>query len=271
MNKTLVLVCLAIIGFIGWKERDPFIKWKDQVVGGTKKLASPHDGDLADDQGKEPTTADNGAKEPPSAKPAAPATVAVQAPEPVRLPEPPEGVYYLTERFKLVTDLGIKVYRPGLEVKKLSETGSDVSVSDGKDTFTVPASKLTRDMALVLSIQKAEHDSAAAATAAASPKTAQVIPVKAGPPPDPNAGAKAQLKAEMEYRRTMLQDQIASYDRQIAQYNQQINTAESRASGARSVGRMSAAGASVGYLQDEVKKVMAARQSAVNQLTALGR
>jgi len=163
MNKLLVFVCLVLLGFICWRDKETLMQWKDQVASRISGLIEPP-------------------PEVPVEEPAedlpVPANPIVPPPKPPSavLPPPPEGVYFVRERVSVTTDAGVRSYAAGTPVTKTGENLGLFVVTDGKTSFTVESGKLTRDMALVQEIRRKASEAAAKAPGSRTPPPQKAAP-----------------------------------------------------------------------------------------------
>lgn len=153
MNKILVLICLALLGFIAWREKATLLEWKNETGARLEKLVFRD----AESAGEEPAAAPSDADYPPpgpgDSTAATPSFAAKPRPVPVKLPDPPEGVYYLRTRISVKTDGGVRGFAAGTKVSKTGENLGMIVVTNGSSSFSVESAKLTRDMNEVLEIQ----------------------------------------------------------------------------------------------------------------------
>src|SRR5438094_2853895 len=141
-NVVLVLVAVAIFGYLGWHWFAPAPK-------------RPHPVAL-------PQAQRTPAKPATAARPT-PAKVQVAKPTPARsiaARQPrlaPEGTYFLLQRVSLKIDSGVVGFAPGTKVT-LVERGVPLSVvSDGQYQFSVAPSLLTNDLDIADGVAKSDY------------------------------------------------------------------------------------------------------------------
>jgi hypothetical protein len=261
VNKNLVFICLIVIGLFCWKEQTKVLAWKDKAVAMVKNLVSP--------RVKEEGTPSEPENSPPSSGPSvekktADAPVPAQPkPGPDLLPTPPPGVYYLTERVKIVTAAGIAAYKAGLEVKEESDKGDSLLVTDGTSSFVVAKSKLTRDMAVVMDLRRSE--ASATPVAAVAPTTTASKPQTSVAPVNNRAAAQGK-SAEM---RAQYQRQIDMIDQQIKALVAKMDAASVQVAHAQSRGRTTSAGASLDTWRAELSALQSKRTQLQQAMTSL--
>ncbi len=251
MNKTLVLFCLLLIGFVGWREKTNVLDWKDKATTFVRGLFSVQEKEIA----KVDSDTSVPAFPPPPPPPVVEKAV-VEATPPEKksaVPEPPAGVYYLTERVKVVTGAGIAVYKAGIEVRMLVDKGDSAAVTDGTSSFTVAKNKLTRDMAQVLEVRR--QDDVAASNVANSPAA--------------TADKTAAAKAKANEMRNTYRRQIDQLDQQIRELSTKIDAANVQVYHAHSRGRSSSADASVSLWTSQRNSLLERRSDVIHALEAV--
>ncbi len=246
---------LALLGFVGWREKETLVRWKDQIVNRISGVIQPPPEVAAEEPEKDT---------PPPTKPNVPPA----NPAPVTLPPPPEGVYFLSERVSVTTDAGVRSYAAATRVTKTGENLGLFVVSDGKTSFSVESGKLTRDMALVDELRR----KAAEAAAKARDNRTLPPPVPAAPKGKGGTGASADpAKAERDATRRKLQADLAAVDRQIAAVQGQIYTANSQQSTSRRSGKISSASVGVAGMQNQLREYEQQRARINSAILALPR
>src|SRR5689334_12284481 len=94
-----------------------------------------------------------------------PAKIAVvePVPAPVASPTPrqrnlaPDGVYFLLARVGITEDSGITGIVPGTKITLIRQTGTRMTVSDGKHQFEVEASQVTNDLDIAAQVTRADR------------------------------------------------------------------------------------------------------------------
>lgn len=166
MNKLLVFVCLFLLGFICWRDKETLMRWKDQVASRISGLIEP----------PPEVPVEEPAQAPPVPPVPANPIIPPAKPTPPPLPPPPEGVYFLKERVSVTTDAGVRSHAAGTRVTKTGENLGLMVVTDGKTSFAVESGKLTRDMALVEAIRRKAPDAAAKAPGGRIPPPQEAAP-----------------------------------------------------------------------------------------------
>ncbi len=262
MNKPLTLLCLLLLGFIGWRERENVERWKDDWTVTLRKFLSPHaaaekETEQVETAAVAPANTDN-ADHPPSP----PSVVPPVEPPPPSLPPPPEGIYYLRERVSIAGDSGVRAYDALTQVTFVEDVSGAARVSDGKVSFQVPYGKLTRDLAEVETLRRIKDESTllAKATPPTGPQVAGKAPAK--------TDAARQKEARAAQRRT-LQAQIESTNRQIHQFQAAIGDANSKQLNSQGQGKISAATTNVGGYQAEIQRLERQRAGLSAQLAGI--
>jgi hypothetical protein len=163
----------------------------------------------------------------------------------------------MRERITISTDKGVRAYAAGTQVTKTGEDPGGFMVTDGKDSFVVPQSKLTRDLAEVDQIRRsmAAGQTPASNTAASTSKP----PAAKGPSPDSIR------------RRAELDGMMADVNRQLLQYGKALRTAQFQKAQARTPDQIHNAGATVAELERTVQSLEQRRMSLASQLSILPR
>jgi hypothetical protein len=218
---------------------------------------------------KEEVTPPEPENNPPSAGPSAEkktadAPVTPQPkPAPDLLPTPPPGVYYLTERVKIVTAAGIAAYKAGLEVKEESDKGDSLLVTDGTSSFLVAKNKLTRDMAVVMDLRKSELSASPVAAVAPTPVASK------SQTPAPTVNNKTAAQAKSAEMRAQYQRQIDMIDQQIKALVAKMDAASVQVAHAQSRGRTTSAGASLDTWRAELSALQSKRTQLQQAMTSL--
>ena len=141
-NVVLVLVAVAIFGYLGWH-------WFAPAPKPPPPVARPQ----AQRTPAKPATA---ARPTPAkvqvAKPTPARSVATRQPRPA-----PEGTYFLLQRVSLKIDSGVVGFAPGTKVTMVQQGPQLSTVSDGQYQFGVVSSQLTNDLNIAEDVAKSDY------------------------------------------------------------------------------------------------------------------
>ena len=213
MNKGLLFLCLAVLALAGWRERETIVRWKDEAgkkltkfVNARQAKANPDADDPSN--GTQPPPTDDAATVPAASTPPPPVE---DKPAVAELPPLPPDQYVMRERVSISLDAGIRAYAAGTQVTKTGEEPGVFTVTDGKNTFPVPQSKLTRDP---VEVERIRHPKSDAANPAPNASTS--------PAKSPHPGGPA---PETVQRRRELEAMIADVNRQLSKYEKSLRSA----------------------------------------------
>jgi hypothetical protein len=142
-NVLLVLVAVAIFGYLGWHWFAPAPKPPPPPVARPQAQRTP-------------------AKRATAARPT-PAKVQVPKPTPARsiaVRQPrlvPEGTYFLRQRVSLKIDSGVVGFAPGTRVTMIQQGDPLSTVTDGQYQFPVVSTQLTNDLNVAEDAAKSDY------------------------------------------------------------------------------------------------------------------
>src|SRR5438874_11443326 len=140
MKKALlVLISLAIVGYLAWR-------WFAPTAVAPTPVQRSNPKPTAAARSTRTKLARQGVAKPTPARPAAPQR---------RLA--PEGTFFLLERASLPIDSGVIGFAPGTKVTLVGQGAAASTVTDGQYQFEVQSSQLTNDLDIAASIAKADY------------------------------------------------------------------------------------------------------------------